>query len=79
MKAVIWTMALCNYCYLAKDLMETKGVEYEERNIDGGDWSRQDLKEALPDVKTLPQIFIDGQHVGGYNELYTVLKENNVR
>ena len=45
-----------------------KGIEYEERNIAQG-WKVQDLLEAAPNAKTMPQIWLDDKYVGGYSEL----------
>ena len=68
MKALIWTKDHCPYCVQAKALLESKGIEYEERNV-SQDWTREQLLEAVPTARTLPQIFLDEEHVGGFNEL----------
>ena len=68
MKAVIWSKEQCPYCVQAKKLLELKGIEYEERNIQK-DWTKEQLLEVVPEARTLPQIFLDGEHVGGFTEL----------
>jgi len=68
MKAIIWTKNGCGYCNLAKSLLRENYAEIEERNIQQ-DWTKAQLLYVLPDVKTVPQIFIDGKYVGGYEEL----------
>ena len=68
MKAVVWSKEQCPYCVQAKKLLELKGIEYEERNIQK-DWTKEQLLEAVPTARTLPQIFLDGEHVGGFQEL----------
>lgn len=68
MKAVIWSKYNCPYCDQAKNLLELKGIEYEERKIGDG-WTREDLLEAVPAARTVPQIFIQDQLVGGYDDL----------
>lgn len=68
MKAVVWSKEMCPYCVQAKKLLELKGIEYEERNIQK-DWTKEQLLEAVPEARTLPQIFLDGEHVGGFTEL----------
>ena len=68
MKAVVWSKEQCPYCVQAKKLLELKGIEYEERNIQK-DWTKEQLLEAVPEARTLPQIFLDGEHVGGFTEL----------
>ena len=69
MKAIVWSNVGCMWCERAKDLLKSKGVEYEERNIAKGPWTGQQLQEAVPGARTVPQIFVDDKYVGGYNEL----------
>jgi glutaredoxin 3 len=52
----------------AKALLDARGIEYEERNI-MQDWTREQLLEAVPTARTLPQIFLDNEYVGGFTEL----------
>lgn len=72
MKAIIWSKYHCPYCDQAKKLLEQKGIEIEERKIGDG-FSKDDLLEAVPNARTVPQIFIDGQLIGGFTELRTFL------
>ena len=73
MKAIVWSKPMCPYCDQAKNLLSTKGIEYEERNIAEG-WKIQDLLEAAPHAKTMPQIWLDDEYIGGYRELEEKLK-----
>ena len=68
MKAIVWSKDQCPFCVQAKALLESKGIEYEERNV-SQDWTKEQLLEAVPTARTLPQIFLDDAHVGGFNEL----------
>ena len=68
MKAIVWSKDQCPYCVQAKALLESRGIEYEERNV-SKDWTKEQLLEAVPTARTLPQIFLDDAHVGGFNEL----------
>ena len=68
MKAIVWSKPACPFCEKAKSLLKMKCIEYEERNIAQG-WKVQDLLEAAPNAKTMPQIWLDDKYVGGYNEL----------
>ena len=68
MKAVIWSKDNCQYCIKAKTLLDLKGVQYEERKIGAG-WTKEQLLEAVPNARTVPQIFLDGAYVGGFIEL----------
>ena len=69
MKAIVWSKDQCPYCVQAKSLLESKGIEYEERNIMHGTYTKEQLLEAVPTARTLPQIFLDEEYVGGFNEL----------
>lgn len=68
MKAVIWSKYHCSFCDQAKQLLKMKGIEFEERKIGDG-WTKEDLLEAVPTARTVPQIFLDEEYVGGYTEL----------
>jgi glutaredoxin 3 len=68
MKAVVWSKDHCPFCDQAKALLKMKGIEFEERKV-GGDWTKEQLLEAVPNARTLPQIFVDEQHIGGFTEL----------
>lgn len=68
-KAIVWTKTTCPFCINAKKLLDLKGIEYEERNISLGEWSREQLLEAVPGARTVPQIFIDGKLIGTYDNL----------
>lgn len=68
MKAVVWSKPFCPYCVSAKSLLTNKGYEIEEKVIGNG-FTREQLLEAVPNVRTVPQIFLDGEYVGGYDDL----------
>ena len=68
MKAIVWSKDHCPYCVQAKTLLEQKGIEFEERKIGEG-YTKEDLLEAVPNARTVPQIFLDGELVGGFTEL----------
>ena len=68
MKAIVWSKPMCPFCDKAKNLLKTKGIQYEERNIAQG-WKIQDLLEAAPSAKTMPQIWLDDEYIGGFYEL----------
>ena len=74
MKAVVWSKPACPFCVKAKNLLKNKGIEYEEKNIAEG-FNIQDLLELVPNAKTMPQIWLDGEHLGGYDQLEAKLKE----
>ena len=68
MQAVVWSKDSCPFCVQAKALLESKGIKFEERNV-SKNWTREQLLEAVPDARTLPQIFLDNKLVGGFTEL----------
>ena len=65
----IYTTTWCGYCVRAKHLLEDKGIEYEEINLDDDPSFRQKLHD-LTGNWTVPQILVDGEPVGGYTELW---------
>ena len=68
MTAIVWSKDQCPFCDQAKSLLTSRGIQYEERNV-SRDWTKEQLLEAVPTARTLPQIFLDDAHVGGFNEL----------
>lgn len=68
MRAIVWSKDHCPYCVQAKALLNQKGIEFEERKIGDG-WTKEQLLEAVPDARTVPQIFLDGELVGGFTDL----------
>ena len=64
----VWTKPGCPFCDMAKTLLNQKGIEFEERNIGNG-WTREQLLEAIPTAKTVPQVFLDDQYIGTYQHL----------
>ena len=74
MKAIVWSKYNCPYCDQAKALLKQKGIEFEERKIGDG-YTKEDLLEAVPTARTVPQIFLDGELVGGFTELKQKLTE----
>lgn len=65
----IYTRMFCGYCARAKRLLDAKGVEYTEYDISMGGDRKREMTERKPDARTVPQIFIDGQPIGGSDEL----------
>jgi glutaredoxin 3 len=53
---------------MAKTLLKNKGIVFEERMI-GVNWTREQLLESIPQARTVPQIILNGQYIGGYDQL----------
>ncbi|WP_224365158.1 glutaredoxin 3 [Hyalangium versicolor] len=68
----IYTKATCPYCIRAKQLLDMKGVSYEEIRIDAEPARRSEMIAAANGRTTVPQIFIAGRHVGGCDDLYAL-------
>ena len=77
MKAIVWSKPACGYCVKAKNLLKSKGIEVEEKNTAEG-YKIQDLLEMVPNARTMPQIWIDEDYVGGYYELEKFLEQKGV-
>ena len=73
MKATIWSKYHCPYCDQAKALLQQKGIQFEEKKIGDG-YTREELLEAVPGARTVPQIFLDDKLIGGFTELRTHLQ-----
>ena len=68
-KVVIYTGPMCNFCSAAKHLLNKKKISYEEINIGYDEKKREEMLKKSNGAKTIPQIFIEEKHVGGYVEL----------
>ncbi|MEM7169685.1 MAG: glutaredoxin 3 [Pseudomonadota bacterium] len=66
----IYSSMLCPYCYRAKRLLDQLGVEYEEIDVMLHPRRRAEMRERAAGRTSVPQIFINGTHVGGSDELY---------
>ncbi len=77
-KIEIYTKTYCGYCWRARDLLESKGVSYEEYVIDGGGPKREEMIQRANGRTTVPQIFIDGRHVGGCTDLLALERDGKL-
>jgi glutaredoxin 3 len=71
-KIEIYTSPWCGYCARAKRLLGEKGVEYIEFDVTADTSKRDEMVERAGGRQTVPQIFINGQHVGGSDELHAL-------
>ncbi|HUD93798.1 glutaredoxin 3 [Sphingobium sp.] len=77
-KVEIYTKDWCGYCARAKSLLTDKGVAFEEYDISLGGPKRAEMLERAPGSSTVPQIFIDGQHIGGSDDLSALNREGRL-
>ena len=68
-KIEIYTTPICPYCARAKGLLEDKGVGFQEIDVFMDSGQRETMRERAGGRNTVPQIFIDGKHIGGCDEL----------
>lgn len=65
----IFSGANCGYCTAAKKLLDLKGLGYTDYNISTDEKNLQEFSRRLPRARSIPQIFIGGEHIGGYEDL----------
>ncbi len=68
-KVEIYTTSYCPYCMRAKSLLRSKGVEFTEIDVTDDDAMRQKMVERSGGRRTVPEIFVNGKIIGGYDEL----------
>ena len=76
---IIYTGPLCNYCDAAKRLLTRNNIPYKEINIATEGGSRDEMIKKANGKKTIPQIFFGDLHVGGYDEVRALEKENKLQ
>ena len=80
MKSVtIYTGPHCNYCDAAKRLLARNNIVYKEINIATDEGAMEEMIKKANGKRTIPQIFFDDQHIGGYDEVRALEKENKLQ
>ncbi len=74
----IYTSMFCGYCHRAKRLLDDKGVGYEETDVLVDPSKRGEMTERAGGETAVPQIFIDGRHIGGSDELLALEAEGKL-
>ena len=77
-KVEIYTKAFCGYCARAKRLLDAKGVDYEEYDITLGGPKRAEMLQRANGRTTVPQIFVDGRHIGGSDDLHELERDGRL-
>ena len=72
LKVIIYTTEFYPFCYHAKKLLDSKGVSYDEIDVNMTPGARQEMMQRANGGYTVPQIFIGETHVGGCDELYAL-------
>jgi glutaredoxin 3 len=68
----IYTSMFCGYCHRAKKLLSSKGAAFTEFDVGADPVKRREMMERAHGRHTVPQIFINGRHVGGCDDLYAL-------
>lgn len=77
-KVDIYTKFGCGFCYRAKSLLDSKGVDFNEYDITMGGEKKDEMLQRAPGARTVPQIFIGDTHVGGSDELHALEREGKL-
>ena len=72
----VWTKDNCGYCVRAKQLILMRGHQYQEKKVANGYYQLEDLVQAVPNARTFPQIILEGELIGGYDELVKYFEKN---
>ena len=76
---IIYTGPMCNYCEAAKRLLSRNNANYKEIDIAKVNGAMDEMIKKANGKKTIPQIFYDDQHIGGYDEDRALEKENKLK
>ena len=68
---IIYAKNNCKWCTAAKELAESRNLTYDYRNVDNNFQFLLELSSLKPDTKTLPQVWWDNRHIGGYTDFAT--------
>ena len=72
LKVEIYTAQMCGYCHRALQLLDSKGIEYKQIDVSMSSSLRDEMRSRAGGNRTVPQIFIDGDHIGGSDDLYAL-------
>ncbi len=77
-KVEIYTWQYCPFCIRAKSLLNKKNIEFIEYKIDGDESAREKMSQRANGKRSLPQIFIDNNSIGGCDDLYSLEEDNKL-
>ena len=76
---LIYTGPSCNFCDAAKRLLKRNGLSFSEIDVSSGEKIKEEMIKKSNGQRTIPQIFFDDYHVGGYTELRELEKSKNLK
>lgn len=74
-KSIVFSQPNCQACTAVKSILAMHGYEIEERVIDGLNWLKTDLWDVAPNARSVPQVLIDGELIGGLTDVSRYLQE----
>ena len=77
-KVEVYTWRSCPFCITAKQLLKNKGIEFTEYSIDGDESARKQMAQRANGQRSVPQIFINDQHIGGCDDMYDLDAEGKL-
>lgn len=77
-KVEIYTWQTCPFCIRAKNLLVKKGVDFTEYSIDGDENAREKMAQRANGRRSVPQIFINDQHVGGCDDIHALERQGKL-
>ncbi|MEA5578578.1 glutaredoxin 3 [Anabaena sp. UHCC 0451] len=77
-KVEIYTWSTCPFCIRAKTLLLNKGVDFLEYSIDGDEVARNKMAQRANGRRSVPQIFINDDHIGGCDDIYALDRKGNL-
>ena len=77
-KILMYSGPMCNFCEAAKRLLDRNNLKYEVIDISSGDGIREEMIKKSNGKRTIPQVFFNDYHVGGYQELRELEKSNQL-
>src|SRR5436190_3884165 len=77
-RILLYTTQFCGYCRAAKNLLRSKGLDYDEIDVALDVGKRTEMVQRARGLRTVPQIFIRGRHVGGYDELAALERDGKL-
>lgn len=77
-KVEIYTWTTCPFCIRAKNLLLNKGVDFLEYSIDGDEVARNKMAQRANGRRSLPQIFINDDHIGGCDDIYALERKGKL-
>lgn len=71
----IYTTAMCGYCAAAKNYLHSRGLAWREMRIDSDPTACREMRHRAPKARTVPQIFVNGTYVGGYDDMMALVRK----